>query len=114
MIDLKRTKRSLLLLLLVALNNNLNTQVWNRSFTAGNYDSNSKLLGGSEVLQLIGHKKMLFASIGYWEDGNNIWYGGSNNSIGWGQINRLDNPNANWQEDLFLGANYLRPEILNK
>jgi|TARA_B110000238_G_scaffold159698_1_gene173266 hypothetical protein len=114
MIDLKLTKRSLLLLLLVALNNNLNTQVWNRSFTAGNYDSNSKLLGGSEVLQLIGHKKMLFASIGYWEDGNNIWYGGSNNSIGWGQINRLDNPNANWQEDLFLGANYLRPEILKQ
>ncbi len=92
----------------------LNAQVWSSSFTAGGYDSNNNLLGGSEVLQLIGHKKMLFASVGYWEDGNNIWYGGSNSNIGWGQINRLDNPLANWQEDFFLGANYLRPEILKQ
>ena len=60
----------------------LNAQVWSKSFTAGGYDSNNKLLGGSEVLQLIGHKNMLFASVGYWEDGNNIWYGGSNSNIG--------------------------------
>lgn len=92
----------------------LNAQVWSNSFTAGSYDSNNTLLGGSEVLQLIGHKNMLFASVGYWEDGNNIWYGGSNNNIGWAQINRLDNPLANWQEDFFLGANYLRPEILKQ
>ena len=93
---------------------NLNAQVWSKSFTAGGYDSNNKLLGGSEVLQLIGHKNMLFASVGYWEDGNNIWYGGSNSNIGWGQIIRLDNPLANWQEDFFLGASYLRPEILKQ
>ena len=90
------------------------SQVWVKSFTAGGYDSNNKLLGGSEVLQLISHKKMLFASVGYWQDDNNIWYGGSNNSIGWGQINSLDNPSAIWKEDLFLGASYLRPEILKQ
>ena len=90
------------------------SQVWVKSFTAGAYDLNNQLLGGSEVLQLISHKKMLFASIGYWQDDNNIWYGGSNNSIGWGQINSLDNPSAIWKEDLFLGASYLRPEILKQ
>ena len=44
------------------------SQVWVKSFTAGVYDLNNQLLGGSEVLQLISHKKMLFASIGYWQD----------------------------------------------
>lgn len=107
-------KRILFLMLLTSSYGALNAQVWSNSFTAGSYDSNNTLLGGSEVLQLIGHKNMLFASVGYWEDGNNIWYGGSNNNIGWGQINRLDNPLANWQEDFFLGANYLRPEILKQ
>ncbi len=57
---------------------------------------------------------MLFASVGYWEDENNIWYGGSNINLGWGQINRLDNPSAIWQEDLFMGSNHLRPEILKQ
>jgi hypothetical protein len=92
----------------------LNAQVWTKSFTAGSYDSNNKFLGGSEVLHLVDHKSTLFASVGYWEDDNNIWYGGSNSSIGWGQINRLDNPSASWQQDLFLGANFLRPEILKQ
>ncbi len=110
----KLTAGILLLCLLVGLYNNVNAQEWNKSFTAGNYDSSSTLLGGSEVLQLIGHKNRLFASIGYWEDENNTWYGGSNNNSGWGQIIRLDNPNANWQEDLFLGASYLRPEVLKQ
>jgi len=92
----------------------LNAQDWTKSFTAGGYDSNKKLLGGSEVLQLVSHKKKLFASLGYWQDANNIWYGGSNNTIGWGQINRLDNSSANWEEDLFMGASILRPEILKQ
>ncbi len=89
-------------------------QSWSKSFTAGGYDSNNKFLGGSEVLQLVNHKNTLFASVGYWQDENNIWYGGTNNNIGWGQINRLDNTSANWQEDLFLGASFLRPEILKQ
>jgi hypothetical protein len=92
----------------------VNAQSWSQSFAAGGYDSNNKFLGGSEVLQLVDHKSMLFASVGYWEDANNIWYGGSNNNIAWGQINRLDNPSAIWQEDLFMGANHLRPEILKQ
>ena len=103
-----------LALSLVVLNNTLNAQVWSKSFTAGNFDSNSNVLGGSEVLQLIGHKNKLFASIGYWEDENNIWYGGTNSSIGWGQIIRLDNSKGQWQEDFFLGANHLRPEVLKQ
>ena len=111
---MKKTIFSLVLILFISTYGDLNAQVWNKSFTAGGYDSNSKFLGGSEVMQLIGHKDMLFASVGYWEDANNIWYGGSNSNIGWGQINRLDNPLANWQEDFFLGASYLRPEILKQ
>ncbi len=99
---------------LFGLNNTLNAQLWSKSFTAGNFDSNSTFLGGSEVLQLIGHKGNLFASVGYWEDENNIWYGGSDFSIGWGQIIRLDKSNGEWQEDLSLGASFLRPEILKQ
>ena len=92
----------------------LNAQVWSKSFSAGGYDSNNNLLGGSEVLQLVNHKNKLFASVGYWEDQNNIWYGGSNSNIGWGQINRLDHPTGSWSQDFFLGASYLRPEILKQ
>ena len=102
------------ILSLVGLNNTLISQSWSKSFTAGNFDSNSAFLGGSEVLQLIGHKGKLFASVGYWEDENNIWYGGTDFSIGWGQIIRLDKSNGDWEEDLYLDANYLRPEILKQ
>ena len=107
-------KLILIIFLITGAFSSIQAQVWVKSFTAGGYDSNNQLLGGSEVLQLISHKKILFASVGYWQDDNNIWYGGSNNSIGWGQINSLDNPSANWKEDLFLGGNYLRPEILKQ
>jgi len=113
-LNIKLSKQIFLLLLLIGINSSINAQLWNKSFAAGNYDSNGKFLGGSEVLQLIGHKEMLFASVGYWEDSNNVWYGGTNNNIGWGQIIRLDSPNGAWQEDLFLGANFLRPEILKQ
>jgi hypothetical protein len=110
-------KRYICLLILTVFlfaNNPLYAQVWSKSFTAGGYDSTNQFLGGSEVLQLVNHKNMLFASVGYWEDANNIWYGGSNSNIGWGQINRLDNSSAAWQEDLFLGASYLRPEVIKQ
>ena len=108
------TKRIIILTMVICSYSIVNAQSWSKSFTAGGYDSNNTLLGGSEVLQLVDHKSMLFASIGYWQDENNIWYGGSNNNIGWGQINRMDSPNTNWQEDLFLGSNFLRPEILKQ
>ena len=108
------TNRILILLLVMSPSIALNAQVWTKSFTAGGYDSNGNFLGGSGVLQLVSHKNKLFASVGYWEDVNNIWYGGTNSSIGWGQINRLDNPAGNWQEDLVLGTNYLRPETLKQ
>ena len=108
------TKRIVFLTWLICSYSMLNAQSWSNSFTAGGYDSDNKFLGGSEVLQLVNHKSMLFASVGYWEDENNIWYGGFNINVGWGQINRLDNPSAIWQEDLFMGANHLRPEILKQ
>ena len=108
------TKRIVVLTWLVCSYSMLNAQSWSKSFTAGDYDSDNKFLGGSEVLQLVNHKSMLFASVGYWDDENNIWYGGFNINVGWGQINRLDNPSAIWQEDLFMGANHLRPEILKQ
>jgi hypothetical protein len=52
-------KQILFLMLFASFYGELNAQVWSKSFTAGGYDSNKKLLGGSEVLQLIGHKDML-------------------------------------------------------
>jgi len=104
----------IVLTLLIGLTKTSNAQVWSKSFTAGNVDLNGKLLGGSEVLQLIGHKNKLFASIGYWQDENNIWYGGNDSSVGWGQIIRLDKSNGQWQEDFTLGNNFLRPEILKQ
>ena len=69
----------------------INAQVWQNSFNAGNYDINDNYLGGSEVLQLVSHKNKLFASVGYWQDELNIWYGGNNVNNGWSQIIRLDN-----------------------
>ncbi len=107
-------KQTLLFILVTSTLGPLCAQTWSTSFTAGEYDKNKKFLGGSEVLQLVNHKSALFSSIGYWEDENNQWYGGSNSSIGWGQINRLDNSSGDWQEDFFLGTNYLRPEILKQ
>ena len=91
-----------------------NSQTWEKSFIPGDFDLNGQYLGGSEVMQLVSHKKKLYASIGYWQDATNIWYGGSNSNIGWGQIIRKDNSIGNWQEDFKFGANYLRPEILKQ
>ena len=81
----------------------LNTQEWEQSFTAGEYDINGLFMGGSEVLNLIAHKNKLFASIGYWQDENNIWYGGDDLGIGWSQIICLDNEDDNWKVDFDLG-----------
>ena len=44
----------------------LNAQEWERSFTAGELNEENHYLGGSEVLQLVGHQNKLFASVGYW------------------------------------------------
>ena len=71
-------------------------------------------MGGSEVLHLVSHKKKLFASIGYWQDENNVWYGGDDLNIGWAQIITLENEEDSWKVDLDLGYNHLRPEILKQ
>ena len=92
----------------------INAQVWESSFTAGTFDGNNNFMGGSEVLQLVAHKNKLFASISYWQDESNIWYGGSNSSIGWSQIISLNSPNEDWFVDLDLESYYLRPEILKQ
>ncbi len=90
------------------------SQAWQKSFSAGNNDVNGEFLGGSEVLNLVVHQKKLFASIGYWEDENNIWYGGIDPDIGWAQIICLDSANGSWREDFDLGVSHLRPEILKE
>ena len=92
----------------------INAQVWENSFTAGTFDYNNNFMGGSEVLQLVSHKDKLFASISYWQDESNIWYGGNNSNIGWSQIISLDSPNSTWSVDLNLDSYYLRPEILKE
>ena len=92
----------------------INAQVWEKSFTAGNFDNDNNFMGGSEVLQLVSHKNKLFASISYWQDESNIWYGGDNPNIGWSQIISLNNSNEDWSVDLDLDSYYLRPEILKQ
>ena len=89
-------------------------QEWQQSFIAGNLDINGLFMGGSEVLHLVPHKNKLFASIGYWEDENNIWYGGNDLNLGWAQIICLANEDDSWKVDFDLGLNYLRPEILKQ
>ena len=92
----------------------LNAQVWESSFAAGNFDDNNNFMGGSEVLQLVSHKNKLFASVSYWQDESNIWYGGDDPNIGWSQILSLDSPDEDWSVDLNLDSYYLRPEILKQ
>jgi hypothetical protein len=92
----------------------VNGQTWENSFTAGDFDVNNNFMGGSEVLQLISHKNQLFASVSYWQDESNIWYGGNDNDYGWAQILSLNNPNEQWSVDLNLDSYYLRPEILKQ
>ena len=92
----------------------LSAQEWEQSFIAGNLDINGLFIGGSEVLHLVPHKNKLFASIGYWEDENNIWYGGNDLNLGWAQIICLENEDDSWKIDFDLGLNYLRPEILKQ
>jgi len=92
----------------------LNAQVWESSFVAGNFDDNNNFMGGSEVLQLVSHKNKLFASVSYWQDESNIWYGGEDSNIGWSQILSLDSSDEDWSVDLNLDSYYLRPEILKQ
>ncbi len=89
-------------------------QNWESSFFAGSFDSNNNFMGGSEVLQLVPHKGKLYASVSYWQDESNIWYGGSNSNIGWSQIISLENPESSWVVDLDMGPYHLRPEVLKE
>ena len=92
----------------------VNAEVWESSFTAGTFDYDNNFMGGSEILQLVSHKSKLFASISYWQDEANIWYGGNNASLGWSQIISLEGPNEDWFVDLNLDSYYLRPEVLKQ
>ena len=92
----------------------ISAQEWEKSFTAGFFDFNNNYMGGSEVLQLVSHKNELFASVGYWQDELNIWYGGNNINYGWSQILKLSGPDEDWAVDLNLNSYYLRPEILKQ
>jgi len=85
---------------------------WVHSYKAGFTDSTGKFAGGSEILQLAGHKGRLYAAVSYWMDPRNIWYGGEDESTGWAQVVRLDKPGGQWEVDLEMGPHHLRPEIL--
>jgi len=85
---------------------------WERSYKAGVTDRNGQYMGGSELMHLVGHKGMLFASNGYWQDSRNTWYGGKDKSTGWAQVLRLDKPGGQWEVDLEMGLRHLRGETL--
>ena len=85
---------------------------WTSSFVAGCLDRNGHYAGGSQIIHLVTHKGQLYAAAGYWKDRHNVWYGGSDPRIGWGQILRLAAPDAPWVVDFELGARHLRTETL--
>ena len=85
---------------------------WERSFQAGGTDANGEFMGGSTIVHLVGHKEKLYAGNSYWLDSNHYWYGGSNPNTPWGQVLRLDEPGGDWEEDLDLGPQHLRVELL--
>ena len=89
-------------------------QNWEQSFIAGGFDADGSFMGGSEVLHLVNHKNKLYAAVGYWQDENNIWYGGNDLNVGWGQILCLESEDDSWAVDFDLGYNFLRPEIIKQ
>jgi hypothetical protein len=102
------------ILLFLSLCGPIHSQTWTKSFEAGNTDINGQYMGGSEVLHLVSHNGSLYAAVGYWQDARNIWYGGSDPGTGWGQIIRLDSPDGEWEVDLDMGPQHLRPEIIKE
>src|SRR6056297_541466 len=85
---------------------------WEQSYKAGYMDSKGHYAGGSEILHIVNHKGKLYSAVGYWMDPRNSWYGGKDESTGWGQILRLDKPGGQWEVDLEMGPQHLRPEII--
>lgn len=88
------------------------SQQWTPSFIASQGSPETSIRGGSEVLHLTGHGGRLFAAVGYWQDGGNVYYGGRDPRKGWARILRLDAPDGEWEVDLELGPGHLRPEVL--
>ena len=87
------------------------TSGWSRAYLAGTTDSSGNYLGGSQVMHLVPHDGALFAGVGYWLDSTSPAYGGTNASIGWAQVLRLDSPTGTWVQDLIM-PNVVRPEIV--
>jgi hypothetical protein len=85
---------------------------WTASFVAGCMDRSGRFAGGSQIMHLVPHKGSLYAANGYWLDNHNVWYGGTSQNIGWGQVLRLAAPSEPWSIDFELGPRYLRTELL--
>lgn len=85
---------------------------WERSYQAGGTDVHGEFMGGSTIVHLVGHKGKLYAGNSYWLDSNHYWYGGPDWNTPWAQVLRLDSPGGQWEEDLELGPQHLRAEIL--
>lgn len=67
---------------------------WVHSYKAGHNDKNGQYLGGSQMMHLVPYKGKLYAGLSYWQDARNMLYGGKDYKVGWGQILRLDSPDA--------------------
>ncbi len=87
-------------------------QDWSCSYGAASSSATRPSQGGSEILHLVGHGERLFAAVGFWEDGTNVYYGGKDPRRGWARVIRLDAPGGAWEVDLELGPGHVRPEIL--
>jgi len=42
--------------------------MWTQSYSAGTIDSSGSFMGGTELMKIVQHKGVVFASVGYWED----------------------------------------------
>ena len=89
-------------------------QNWEQSFIAGGFDADGLFMGGSEVLHLVDHKNKLLLQLDTGNYENNIWYGGNDLYVGWGQILCLESEDDSWAVDFDLGYNLLRPEIIKQ
>lgn len=83
------------------------SQNWSNAFVPGQYDSNGKYIGGTEVMALTPHKGKLYAATTYVCDLDNATY----DLAGGTPILVLDSANAQWKQDVLFPNNLLIPSL---
>ncbi len=83
------------------------SQSWSNEFVPGQYDSNGKYLGGTEVMSLTPHKGKLYAATSYVCDKYYATY----DLAGGTPILVLDSANAEWKQDVLFTDNLLIPSL---